>query len=54
MEELHDRSDAAADDPLLPAYADLLMGYALLAEGTELVDPVRFNQLVAEVMLERL
>ncbi len=54
MEKLHDRFDADKEDPLLPDYADLLMGYALLAEGTELVDPVRFNQLVADVMLERL
>ncbi len=54
MEKLHDRFDGDKEDPLLPAYADLLMGYALLAEGTELVDPVRFNQLVAEVMLDRL
>ena len=54
MEKLHDRFDADKEDPLLPDYADLLMGYALLAEGTELVDPVRFNRLVADVMLERL
>ena len=54
LEKLHERFDADKDDALLPDYADLLMGYALLAEGTELVDPVRFNQLVADVMLERL
>ena len=30
------------------------MGYALVAEGTELEDPVRFNQLLADVMLARL
>ncbi len=54
MEKLHDRFDADKEDPLLPDYADLLMGYALLAEGTDLVDPVRFNRLVAEVMRERL
>ncbi len=54
LEKLHDRFDADKDDSLLPDYADLLMGYALLAEGTELVDPVRFNKLMAEVMRERL
>ncbi len=54
MEKLHDRFDADKEDPLLPDYADLLMGYALLAEGTELVDPVRFNSLVSKVMLDRL
>ncbi len=54
LEKLHARFDADKEDPLLPDYAELLMGYALVAEGTELVDPVRFNQLVAEVMLERL
>ena len=54
LEKLHERFDADQEDPLLTDYAELLMGYALVAEGTELVDPVRFNQLVADVMLARL
>ncbi len=54
VEKLHERFDADKEDPLLGDYAELLMGYALLAEGTELEDPVRFNQLLADVMVARL
>lgn len=42
------------DDPALAKYADLLLGYALLGEGSELTDPVRFNQLVAELIAQTL
>ena len=38
------------DDPMLVKYAHLLLGYGLIAEGSELVDPVEFNRLVAELM----
>jgi molecular chaperone HtpG len=38
----------------LGKYADLLLNYALLAEGSELPDPVAFNQLVAELMVRNL
>jgi len=31
-------------------YGDLLFGYALLAEGSKLPDPARFNRLVVEMM----
>jgi molecular chaperone HtpG len=41
-------------DPLLADYAQLLFGYALIAEGSELEDPVRFNRLVAELMARSL
>ncbi|MCP3963432.1 MAG: molecular chaperone HtpG [bacterium] len=54
MQKLHDRFDADKEDPVLGDYAELLEGYAQLAEGSELEDPVRFNQLLADVMLERL
>ena len=54
MQKLHDRFDADKEDPVLGDYAELLEGYALLAEGSELEDPVRFNQLLADVMVERL
>lgn len=37
-------------DSLLGEYAELLFGYGLLAEGSELDDPVRFNKLVADMM----
>jgi molecular chaperone HtpG len=42
------------DETELGKYADLLLGYALLAEGSELPDPVGFNQLVAELMIQTL
>jgi molecular chaperone HtpG len=38
----------------LGKYADLLLNYALLAEGSDLPDPVGFNQLVAELMIQTL
>ncbi|HEU4511198.1 MAG TPA: molecular chaperone HtpG [Pyrinomonadaceae bacterium] len=38
------------DDPLLVDSAELLLGYAMLAEGSELPAPVRFNRLLAEMM----
>ncbi len=38
----------------LGKYADLLLSYALLAEGSDLPDPVGFNQLVAELMIQTL
>jgi molecular chaperone HtpG len=42
------------DDPSLDKYGELLLGYALLAEGSSLPDPVRFNALVAELMAQTL
>jgi molecular chaperone HtpG len=42
------------DEAELGKYADLLLGYALLAEGSDLPDPVSFNQLVAELMIQTL
>jgi molecular chaperone HtpG len=43
-----------SQDKLIGEYAELLLGYALLAEGSELDDPTRFNKLVAELMLRTL
>jgi molecular chaperone HtpG len=42
--------DKDAEDPVIAEYADLLLGYGLLAEGTELPDTARFNKAVAELM----
>jgi len=36
---------------LLRNFAELLLGHALLAEGSELPDPVIYNELVAELMV---
>ena len=43
-----------AQDELLGEYAELLFGYGLLAEGSELDDPVQFNRLLAKLMLRTL
>jgi molecular chaperone HtpG len=42
------------EDPSVAASAELLFGSALLAEGSELPDPVGFNRRVAEVLLKAL
>lgn len=47
---LFDRYKANNNDPLLGDYAEMLMDYALLAEGAPLPDPVKFNKLVVELM----
>lgn len=40
--------------PEIAEYAQLLFGYALLAEGSELPDPARFNRSVADLMVKTL
>ncbi|MEM8961198.1 MAG: molecular chaperone HtpG [Acidobacteriota bacterium] len=52
--QLRTRHEQNADDPKLAGYAQLLHGYALLAEGSPLPDPGNFNRLVAELMTEQL
>lgn len=54
LAQLQARFAADPKDPVLDDYAHLLMGYALLAEGSELVDSVAFNRLLAQVMVDRL
>ena len=44
------RYEKDAGDPLVGDYAELIFGYATLAEGSELPDPARFNRLLAELM----
>ena len=44
-----DTADLPVDD-----YAQLLFGYALLAEGSELPDPARFNRAMADLMARSL
>jgi molecular chaperone HtpG len=48
--QMLERFQQQNDDPMLVKYAHLLLGYALIAEGSELLDPVEFNRLVAEMM----
>lgn len=45
----NDSSDAALSD-----YADLLFGYAQLAEGSELAEPVQFNRVLATLLARSL
>jgi molecular chaperone HtpG len=47
---LKEHFDKDPQDPILAEYANLLLGYGLLAEGTELPDTARFNHAVAELM----
>jgi molecular chaperone HtpG len=42
------------DDKAIGKYAELLFGHALLAEGSEIAEPTRFNRLVVELMLKTL
>ncbi|HEX2163989.1 MAG TPA: molecular chaperone HtpG [Thermoanaerobaculia bacterium] len=54
VEGLARRFAADAEDPAIPRYAELLLGYATLAEGTEVADPARFNASLAALMAEGL
>jgi molecular chaperone HtpG len=52
--KLHERFKNNSDDGALSEYANLLLGYALLAEGAELPDPVKFNGHMVGIMLRTL
>ena len=42
------------EDGLIGECAELLLGYSLLAEGSEIPDPTKFNRLVVNLMLKAL
>jgi molecular chaperone HtpG len=46
-----DRYQKNKEDEVLGEYAELLLGYSLLAEGSEIPDPTRFNRHVVKLML---
>jgi molecular chaperone HtpG len=48
--KMSERLKADPNDPLLDDFAEVMYGYALLAEGSELEDPQKFNQSVMHVM----
>ncbi|HEY6802407.1 MAG TPA: molecular chaperone HtpG [Pyrinomonadaceae bacterium] len=48
--KMEERFRQNASDPLLNDYADLLFGYAQLAEGSEITDPVQFNHVLASLL----
>ena len=54
VRKMRERYAGNADDPKLGKYAELLYGYALLAEGSDLPDPPQFNRLLAELLTETL
>jgi molecular chaperone HtpG len=39
-----------AEDSTFDDFAEVLYGYALLAEGSELTDPLKFNQALVRVL----
>ncbi len=54
LAKLQEKFGADQEDPALEDYAHLLLGYAFLAEGSDLPDPARFNKLVGELMVKGL
>jgi molecular chaperone HtpG len=54
VEKLRERFEANPEDPAIGDYAELLYGWGLIAEGSPLHDPVRYNQLVADLMGQQL
>ena len=54
LTQLRNLHGESPEDSRLADYARLLHGYALLAEGSELPDPAKHNQLMAELMLRGL
>jgi len=52
--KLHEHFQNDKEDPLIGDYAELLFGYGLLAEGSELPEPVVFNQRLNELMVRNL
>ncbi len=48
--KMRDRLKENPEDPLMDDFAQVMYGYALLAEGSELDDPLQFNQAVMHVM----
>jgi molecular chaperone HtpG len=50
VRKLKARFDANPEDPAIGEYAEILYGWGLIAEGSPIHDPVRFNQLVADLM----
>ncbi len=52
--KLKERYDKDQNDPVIEDYGQLLFGYGLISEGTELEDPVRFNRAVADLMTRNL
>jgi len=52
--KLQERFRQNNEDKAIGDYAELLMGYALLSEGSEIPEPTKFNRLVVGLMLKTL
>ena len=52
VQKLHARVKENKDDPSIGEFADLLFGYAMIAEGSELPDPTKFNHAIAKLMVD--
>jgi len=52
--KLKERFEKDPTDPVLTDYAELLLGYGLLAEGSPIHNPVRYNQVLADLMTRTL
>ncbi len=52
--KLQERFQKNKEDEAIMKYAELLLGHALLAEGSEIPEPTKFNRLVVELMLKTL
>jgi molecular chaperone HtpG len=52
--KLQERFRQNKEDKVVGKYAELLLGYALLAEGSEILEPAKFNRLVVDLMLKTL
>ena len=51
---LHERFDSNADDPAVSDSMEILFEMALVAEGSEVADPVRLNQLALKLLQKSL
>jgi molecular chaperone HtpG len=50
IQRMRQRQSQSAEDTMLDNAAEVLLGLSLLAEGSELPDPVRFNKAATEVL----
>jgi molecular chaperone HtpG len=52
--KLQERFQKNEEDEAIMKYAELLLGHALLAEGSEISGPTKFNRLMVELILKTL
>ena len=52
IQKLQARVRANKEDPAIDEYAELLFGCALIAEGSALAEPTKFNHALAELMAD--